>query len=423
MRILIATLFMSAAISIAQQVPPPQAPPTPGELEQEELKAAITDANQSSVDLIRLLEAFIVKHPHALQLRDIETALARAAIDTHDDRRTVLYGERLLATSPDDLLVLDRVAKSLLVLGGRENAAKSLNYSTVFADKVLRAPPVDGKDAARKQDERDRALARALLFQSQAERILGEKQAAERVAAKSFAIYPAEDSAREWAETLEALGRADESIERLADAFAISDVHAAGPDRVEDRERLGEQYRKVHGSEKGLGEVVLAAFDRMTARLEERRLRLHALDPNVNETEPMHYTITALDGNKLTMASLKGSVVIMDFWATWCGPCRIQHPLYEEVKRRFKNRPDVVFLSIDADEDRTLVAPFLEKMQWSKSIYFEDGLQRLLQVSSIPTTVLFDKQGRVASRMMGFLPDKFVDQLSERIQAILADTH
>jgi len=69
-----------------------------------------------------------------------------------------------------------------------------------------------------------------------------------------------------------------------------------------------------------------------------------------------------------------------------------------------------------------LVAPFLDQQKWSKTVYFDDGLQRLLQVTAIPTTVLFDKQGRVASRMNGYLPDKFVDQLTERIQYALSDS-
>jgi len=54
-------------------------------------------------------------------------------------------------------------------------------------------------------------------------------------------------------------------------------------------------------------------------------------------------------------------------------------------------------------------------------VYFEDGLQKLLQVSDIPTTIVFDKQGRMASRMNGFLPDRFVEQLTERIQTALTE--
>jgi thiol-disulfide isomerase/thioredoxin len=426
------------------QAPAASAIPTPAQAaaEQQELVNGLTDAGQSAVDIIRFLEAFLKKHPDASQRKDLDNVLARAAIESRDDRRTVLYGKRALLIAPDDVLLLDFVTRALLALAAsdpaasertasertasenarRENAAASLTYSAAFAARIAQEPPPEGKDAARKQDDRERALARAFLYQARAKIILGDNAVAEPLASKAFATYPSEEAARVWAETLDGLGRAEESLARLADAFAIPDAHASDADRAADRKRLGEQYRKLHGSEQGLGDAILAAYDRTAALLADRRARLLALDPNASETEAMRFTLTGLDGKKLTLASLKGSVVILDFWATWCQPCRIQHPLYEAVKQRFKDRSDVVFLAIDADEDRSLVAPFLDEIKWTRaSVYFDDGLQRLLQVTSIPTTIMFDKQGHVASRMTGFLPDKFVDQLSERIKSALEE--
>jgi thiol-disulfide isomerase/thioredoxin len=159
----------------------------------------------------------------------------------------------------------------------------------------------------------------------------------------------------------------------------------------------------------------------MAALVGERQKRIDALDPNAAVTDPMGYTISGLDGQKMRLDSLKGKVVILDFWATWCQPCRIQHPMYDQVQEKFKDRGDVVLLSIDTDEDHSIVSGFLDQQKWPKArVYFEDGLQKLLQVTDIPTTIVFDKQGRLASRMNGFLPDRFVEQLTERIQSALA---
>jgi thiol-disulfide isomerase/thioredoxin len=426
---------------VQAQSPAPAASaiPTPAQAagEQQELINGLTDAGQSAVDIIRFLETFLKKHPDASQRKDLDNVLARAAIESKDDRRIVLYGKRALLNAPDDVLLLDFVTRALLALAvsdpaasdstaseqaRRENAAASLPYSTALATRIAQEPPAGGKDAARKQDDRERALARAFLYQARAKAMLGDNAVAEPLAAKAFSTYPSEEAARVWSEALEHLGRAEESLARLADAFAIPDAHAADADHAEDRKRLGEQYRKLHGSEQGLGDAILAAYDRTSAIVEERRRRLLALDPNASETEAMRFTLTGLDGKKLTLASLRGSVVILDFWATWCQPCRIQHPLYEQVKQRFKDRSDVVFLAIDADEDRSVVGPFLDEIKWTRAaVYFDDGLQRLLQVTSIPTTIMFDKQGHVVSRMTGFLPEKFVDQLSERIKSALAE--
>ena len=146
---------------------------------------------------------------------------------------------------------------------------------------------------------------------------------------------------------------------------------------------------------------------------------MRALDPNAQLKNPMQFTLSSPDGEKLQLSSLLGKVVVIDFWATWCAPCRQQHPLYEQVKNTFKDRADVVFLAVDADEDHSVVKPFLAQVKWSQKVFFEDGLQGLLQVSSIPTTIIMGKNGEVFTRMVGYLPDRFVDMLTERVNQAL----
>jgi thiol-disulfide isomerase/thioredoxin len=187
--------------------------------------------------------------------------------------------------------------------------------------------------------------------------------------------------------------------------------------RAKDRAKMRELFVKAHGSEKGLGDVILEAYDRGVRRAADREARLRSIDPNARVTDPLDFTLSALEGESLRLASLRGKVIIMDFWATWCGPCRTQKPLYDEVKRRFAGRNDVVFLAVNADEDRSRVAPFVEAEQWGRN--FEDGLAAALRISSIPTTVVFGKDGQVFARFNGFVPDRFVEMLSERIEAAL----
>ena len=142
-------------------------------------------------------------------------------------------------------------------------------------------------------------------------------------------------------------------------------------------------------------------------------------DPNLLATSPLEFTMSKLEGGLLPMSSMKGKVVVLDFWATWCGPCRVQHPLYEVVKSRFKNNSDVVFLAVSTDEDRSLVKPYLERQKWSKEVLYDDGLGSFFRVNSIPTTIVLDRSGEVNSRMPGFVPDRFVEMLSERINSAL----
>jgi thiol-disulfide isomerase/thioredoxin len=311
----------------------------------------------------------------------------------------------------------------LVTLGGKENAEKALKWARAFEAIIdgLQAP--SGADAPQIQEERDRAHARTLVTEARAQAILDDKEESRRMADRAFALYPDEETARASAESLIRLGRDKDAIARLAEAFEIPDSRASSSDRLSDRLRLGEMWAKAHqGSEQGLGDEILAAYDRSYSMVEMRHKKLLALDPNGAAANATEFTISALDGKKLQMSSLLGKVVVLDFWATWCAPCRVEYPIYQEVKKRYANRPDVVFLPLTTDEDHTIVQPFLESQMWDQHVYFDDGLTRVLGVSQIPTTLVLNKQGQVSSRMYGFAPELFQDQLIERIEAALADT-
>jgi thiol-disulfide isomerase/thioredoxin len=399
--------------------------PDQAEAEEQQLEEALAEAGSSAVDFIRALEVHLAKHPDSKRRPELERALAKAALETKDDKRIVLYGERVLARDPDDLELLDRVARALLATGQNDKALseRALNYARRFEVGLRQAEkskPSGRVSPAHWREEIDRGLGRALALQARATGNLGRTAEAAVLAQTSYDTYPTAEAARETARWLARSGKHQEAIRRYADAFTISDPRSTDADRASARASMGELYRKLKGSESGLGDLVLEAYDRTTALLGERRLKLRQADPNVQVTNPAEFTLTGLDGDKLALASLRGKVLVMDFWATWCGPCRVQHPLYQEVKRNFKDRSDVVFLSVNTDEERDGVREFLEAHQWEKRVYFEDGLSSALRVSSIPTTVLLDKKGEVISRMNGFIPERFVEMLTERIREALS---
>jgi thiol-disulfide isomerase/thioredoxin len=392
--------------------------------EERELGLALAEAGSSAVDFIRAAEAHLAKYPKSPRRAELESALAHAAIDTKDDRRVLLYGERVLERDKDDLELLERVAQALLASEAADPArgARALEYARRLETSLRAAgktPPPSSAGVGKWREELDRALSRALLLQARATGHLGKAAGAAALARKGYEAYPSSEPAREAARWLVAASDLDGAVRLLAEAFTIADARATPADRAAVRARMGELYRQLKGSETGLGDLVLEAYDRTTALLAERRLKLRQLDPNLQVTSPGDFTLTGLDGTKLPLASLRGKVLVLDFWATWCGPCRVQHPLYDQVKLRFQGRPEVVFLSVNTDEEREGVREFLEENQWNRKVYFDDGLAGLLRVSSIPTTILLGKQGQVVSRMNGFIPDRFVDMLSERIAEAL----
>lgn len=375
------------------------------------------------VEMIRVFELHIERYPNSAKRTELERSLARLAVDTRDEARILKYGDKLLAVDPTNLLMLERLSRALSNTGKKEDAQRARELAQRLARRLESELRPEASVGGRiSPDELDRAVSRAQAVEARALGVMGEPAQAAALAAGAWKLYPLAEAAREEARWLEQSGDKAGAIEAWARAFASPDPRAQEEDRLNDRKSIGKLYRDVHqGSETGLGDVLLQAYDLVNARLDARKSDLRDKSPNALAKSPLDFRLSALQGEPLDLKSLKGKIVVLDFWATWCGPCRRQHPLYEEARAKFAGRNDVVFLAVNTDENRMVVSPFVKQNQWDASrIYFEDGLGRHLEISSIPTTVILGKNGEVASRMNGFIPERFVAMLTERIQDLLA---
>ena len=107
------------------------------------------------------------------------------------------------------------------------------------------------------------------------------------------------DAAAEMGRRLAQSGKVDEAIRAYADAFTLPDGNASEEERVSIRRRMGELYEKQKGSQAGLGDLVLQAYDRNAGLLLERREALKAMDPNSGVTNPMRFTLTGCERRKV----------------------------------------------------------------------------------------------------------------------------
>jgi len=114
--------------------------------------------------------------------------------------------------------------------------------------------------------------------------------------------------------------------------------------------------------------------------------------------ELAQHELAAFDGSKVTLSSLRGQVVVVNFWATWCAPCRKELALFDAWNSEWKNRgARVVAISIDRDARKA--RRFAEDMALSVLVVHDgpDGLARSLDLPSVPCTYLLDRDGNVIS--------------------------
>src|SRR4051812_15431004 len=194
MRAAVVVLGM-ACLSLFGQTQPQGATPAanppadPSDAERDELAASLREASTSPMDIIRAAEAHLRKYPNSTLRPEILPLLAKEAIEVKDIQRIALYGVPVLAAAPNDVLLLDRTASALLTLGGRENAEKALDYGKRFEQFVEQLPVVEGSDPARNQEDHDRALNRALVYQARALGVLGMHDEARKKAQLAYIAY------------------------------------------------------------------------------------------------------------------------------------------------------------------------------------------------------------------------------------------
>jgi thiol-disulfide isomerase/thioredoxin len=114
------------------------------------------------------------------------------------------------------------------------------------------------------------------------------------------------------------------------------------------------------------------------------------------------FTVTALDGSNFTLDAMGGRIVLIDFWATWCGPCNEELPHMKKIAKEFAGQP-LVIISVSWDSDAQEWRDFINKneMTWVQYRDADHHLSNLFDINSIPHYFTIDSDGVLTSEMMG----------------------
>jgi thiol-disulfide isomerase/thioredoxin len=141
------------------------------------------------------------------------------------------------------------------------------------------------------------------------------------------------------------------------------------------------------------------------------------------------FSLTTLEGEPILSRELRGKVVVMDFWASWCGPCLKAMPLVEDLQERYRSSPDVAFLAVNTSwrgETREQARSFVRERKVSIPAAYDSAAKvtTLLGIQSIPTALILDRSGNVRFRHTGAAAGtgQFVATMSGQIDRLLAET-
>lgn len=161
-------------------------------------------------------------------------------------------------------------------------------------------------------------------------------------------------------------------------------------------------YATVKGSTMGFDSVYALAKNEAVKELKAK------LKKEIIDQPSIDFELKSIDGSIVKLSDLKGKVVVLDFWATWCGPCLSSFPTLQKVYDKYKENPNVKILTLNTwervkPEDREQhVKNFMEKNKYTFPVLFDTDVVSKYEVEGIPTKFIIDQNGRVRFKDVGF---------------------
>jgi peroxiredoxin len=322
------------------------------------------DGEMEPDDKIAGLESLLSSKINPEMKRYIYEQIFKVAEKAGDTATLVKYGEILFAIDQTDAAV---PAKISLAFANKKNVPKALYYAQIAEQATAVFRPLTRPANNGLTDEEWRK-----------ERFPEERQQQYYKNLRSLAL-----DALGW--TLFQAGRLTESETKLRQSVEI-----ARSER--NLGHLAEALGKL-----GRGEEAERIL------IEAKNLYTESVKKTLKKEPAKDFELTALDGRKVKLSDLKGKVVMIDFWATWCGPCVKSTPTLNKLYAKYKERGfEILYVSVDDQADLYKVAPFAKEHKLQFPVLLDTGAKELYNVKVFPTTIFVDREGNVRHRDTGF---------------------
>ena len=296
--------------------------------------------------------------------------------------------------------------------------AKQMAYdATTYAKSEMQKPSAKKPDYfTNKQWEKNRQSNYAMFGDTYAFILykLGDYKTAYPIAKEAATINKLKDAAynERYAMTAEKVLPAAET-KKLLEQFVMD---GTASDKIKDL--LKEVYKKTNKNETG--------FDAYLTGLEataSTKKRAEIAKGMLNQAAPP-FTLKDFEGKTVSLADMKGKTLVVDFWATWCGPCIASMPGMNKAMAKYKDDENVKFLFVDiwenVDDKLKNAKDFMEKKKYPFYVLMDDENKMVedFKVSGIPTKFIIDKEGKIRFKSVGFSgkDELLVEELTTMIE-------
>jgi thiol-disulfide isomerase/thioredoxin len=164
-------------------------------------------------------------------------------------------------------------------------------------------------------------------------------------------------------------------------------------------------------------------YSEVIGRVQQAVLLTGIMQPDTNipvnqqQTADYNLGLISFNNTELNLYDLKGKVIFLNFWASWCPPCRAEMPTIQSLYNKMQNRKDIVFVMVSLDNDTSKAKSFIKERGFNFPVYFLNGyFPKIYDSGTIPSTYVISKEGKIVAKEVGmadYNTDKFQSFLNQ----------